>query len=70
MSTPRYIANRAPKRTRVLCLGPKKTKHYFLTSNPASNRVCSDCRAIQDAARVSPLCHEVFVIEGRTKAEY
>ncbi len=68
-STPRHVANRAPKRTKVRCLGPKKTTYYFLTSNPASNRICGDCRAMQNAMHVSPACHEPFVFVGGERAE-
>lgn len=46
-----------PKTGRVVtCLGPAKKPHRFYSTDPG-NRVCKDCRRMQDALRMSPQCY-------------
>lgn len=32
---------------RVLCLGPKKRAHYFVSRDPRCHRICAACRLMQ-----------------------
>lgn len=42
-------------RTLVRCLGPKKREHYFLSDDPAYNRLCKDCTRRLSAMNIGPL---------------
>lgn len=39
---------------RVRCLGPARKEHTFLSADATRERVCQECRRLQQKRRVSP----------------